>query len=244
VASPIFYRDPEGSTLAALLGGRHDLFKNLWIGQSNWNWVQYPIIRLDLSTINNRTSEMFENALIAELNKIALHHQCTLTGVTSSDYLSSLIDHLSRDKRVVVLVDEYDKPILDHLNDDLIAAENREILRQFYAILKARDADLQFVFLTGVTKFSKVSVFSGLNNLKDISLYKKYSTLLGLMEEEISHYFSEDLERIALENGESCENLREKLKKWYNGYCFSQASDTQRVYNPLSVMNFLDTAIQ
>lgn len=230
------------STLAALFSGRRDLFKDLWIGQSSWNWMEYPIIRLDLSTINNRTPEMFENALIAELNKIALHHQCTLTGVTSSDYLSSLIDHLSQGKRVVVLVDEYDKPILDHLNDEAVATENREILRRFYAILKARDADLQFVFLTGVTKFSKVSVFSGLNNLKDISLYKKYSTLLGLTEGEITHYFTENLEAIAYEKRESSQDLREKLKKWYNGYCFSQSSDTQRVYNPLSVMSFLDTA--
>lgn len=231
------------STLAALFTGKRHLFKGLWIDQSDWNWLEYPIIRLDMSTINNSTPEMLENALIAELNKIAMHHSCTLTGVTSSDYLSSLIDHFSESQKVVVLVDEYDKPILDRLDDETIAAQNREILRQFYAILKARDAALKFVFLTGVTKFSKVSVFSGLNNLKDISLYKNYSTLLGLTEQEIMHYFAEDLRTIAKERGESFQDVCAMLKKWYNGYCFSQASDSERVYNPLSVMSFLDTAM-
>lgn len=230
------------STLAALFSGKRQLFKNLWIDHSDWEWQQYPLIRLYMSTINNNTPEMLEDALIAELSKIAMQHQGTLSGATSSDYLSSLIDHLSGSQKVVVLVDEYDKPILDRLDDERIACQNREILRRFYAILKARDANLKFVFLTGVTKFSKVSVFSGLNNLKDISLYKNYSTLLGITEQEISRYFTEDLASIAKERGELLTDLREQLKKWYNGYCFSQASDTERVYNPLSVMSFLDTA--
>lgn len=229
------------STLAALFTGKRHLFKDLWIDQSDWEWLEYPMIRLDMSTINNNTPEMLENALIAELNKIAMQHQCTLTGVTSSDYLSSLIDYFSQNQKVVVLIDEYDKPILDRINDDNIAIQNREILRRFYAILKARDADLKFVFLTGVTKFSKVSVFSGLNNLKDISLYENYSTLLGLTEQEITGCFTQDLEIIAKERGESLQVLLEMLKKWYNGYCFSQSSDAARVYNPLSVMSFLDT---
>src|SRR5207244_11554267 len=120
-------------------------------------------------------------------------------------------DHFSQNQKVVVLVDEYDKPILDCLSDEHIANQNREILRRFYAILKARDADLKFVFLTGVTKFSKVSVFSGLNNLKDISLYKNYSTLLGLTEQEITHYFTQDLEAIAKERNESLQETRELL---------------------------------
>jgi hypothetical protein len=229
------------STLHALFSGRRDLFKGLWIDTSDWTWVEYPIIRLDMSTINNNTPEMLENALIAELNKIAKSHECVLGGVTSSDYLSSLIDQMSEHQKVVVLVDEYDKPILDHLTDGGTAFQNREILRRFYSILKARDADLKFVFLTGVTKFSKVSVFSGLNNLKDISLYKDYSTLLGLTEEEITRYFTDDLTAIAKEMQESLTFIRERMKKWYNGYSFCQAQDTERVYNPLSVMSFLDT---
>lgn len=249
-ANPYFLSRPRRfgkslliSTLAALFAGKRHLFKNLWINQSNWDWMEYPIIRLDMSTINNNTPEMLESALIAEIHKIAAPHQYILTGVTSSDYLASLIDHMSQnEQKVVVLVDEYDKPILDCLADDPVAHQNREILRRFYAILKARDADLKFVFLTGVTKFSKVSVFSGLNNLKDISLYKSYSTLLGLTEEEITKYFTDELEAIALARGESLQNVRETLKKWYNGYCFSQAQDGERVYNPLSVMSFLDTA--
>ncbi len=248
-AQPYFFSRPRRfgkslliSTLAALFSGKRHLFKNLWIDQSDWQWMEYPIIRLDMSTINNNTPEMLEKALIAELNKIATHHQCVLTGTTSSDYLANLIDHLSQKQKVVVLVDEYDKPILDQITHKHTAVENREILRRFYSILKARDADLKFIFLTGVTKFSKVSVFSGLNNLKDISLYKSYSTLLGLTEEEITHYFTQELETIAKEHGESLQIVRDRMKKWYNGYCFCQATETQRVYNPLSVMSFLDTA--
>lgn len=248
-ANPYFLSRPRRfgkslliSTLAALFSGKRYLFKNLWIDQSDWEWNEYPIIRLDMSTINNNTPEMLESALIAELNKIAGHHNFTLIGVTPSDYLSSLIDNFSLTQKVVVLVDEYDKPILDRLGDPVIANQNREILRQFYSILKARDADLKFIFLTGVTKFSKVSVFSGLNNLKDISLHKNYATLLGLTEQEIARYFTQELDSIAKERGESLDVVRDMIKKWYNGYSFSPDSKSERVYNPLSLMNFIDTA--
>lgn len=230
------------STFAALFSAKQHLFKDLWIAQSDWDWIEYPIIRLDMSTINNSTSEMLESSLIAELTKIASRHGYEIKGLTSPDYLSSLIDKFSTSQKVVVLVDEYDKPILDQLGDVQIANQNREILRRFYAILKARDADLKFVFLTGVTKFSKVSVFSGLNNLKDISLNNTYCTLLGLTEQEILRYFTTDLEAIAEKGGESLDVVQHMLRKWYNGYCFSQSQNAQRVYNPLSVMNFLDTA--
>jgi len=248
-ANPYFLSRPRRfgkslliSTFAALFSGKRHLFKQLWIDQSDWDWVEYPIIRLDMSTINNNTPEMLEGALIAELNKIAALHHFSLVGVTSSDYLSSLIDNFAAFQKVVVLVDEYDKPILDRLNDERIAIQNRDILRRFYAMLKARDADLKFVFLTGVTRFSKVSVFSGLNNLKDISLHHDYSTLLGLTDQEIIQYFTADLEVIAKDREESLAEVRAKLKEWYNGYCFSQRQDAERVYNPLSVMSFLDTS--
>lgn len=247
-ANPYFLSRPRRfgkslliSTFAALFSGKQYLFKNLWIDQSDWDWMEYPIIRLDMSTMNSNTSSMLEEALIAELNKIAAHHHFSLSGVSPSDYLSSLIDHFSARQKVVVLIDEYDKPILDRLNDSSVANQNRDVLRQFYSMLKARDADLKFIFLTGVTKFSKVSVFSGLNNLKDISLHKNYATLLGLTEQEIDQYFTKDLKGIAEEKQESLQEIRDTLKKWYNGYCFTPSAEIERVYNPLSVMNFLDT---
>ncbi len=144
------------STLAAFFSGKRHLFKNLWIDSIEYEWEQYPIIRLDMSGINNQTPELFERSLIRTLIDIAAEHNLTLIGETSSDYLSSLIDRLAVNQKVVVLIDEYDKPIIDQLDDINIAKKNSDILRRFYTILKVQDAKLKFLFLTGVTKFSKV----------------------------------------------------------------------------------------
>ena len=229
------------STLAAFFSGKRHLFKNLWIDSIEYEWEQYPIIRLDMSGINNQTPELFERSLIRTLIDIAAEHNLTLIGETSSDYLSSLIDRLAVNQKVVVLIDEYDKPIIDQLDDINIAKKNSDILRRFYTILKVQDAKLKFLFLTGVTKFSKVSLFSGLNNLDDISLRDDTASLLGLTEEEISEYFSKDLESIAKKRGESIEQVYGKLKEWYNGYRFGKSSESEKVYNPLSIMQFLKT---
>lgn len=230
------------STFKAIFSGRRDLFKGLWIDHSDWDWQQYPIIHIDMSTVNNNTPEELELDLIRVCNGIAAKQNLTLRGTSPSNYLEDLIDKMSIQNKVVVLIDEYDKPILDLIHDFTISKQNREVLRRFYSVLKARDADLKFIFLTGVSKFTKVSVFSGLNNLKDISLHENYATLVGLTEKELTHYFIKDFQAIAEKRSESLQAVRNMLKKWYNGYCFSQAPDAERVYNPLSVMHFLDTA--
>lgn len=229
------------STLHAIFSGKRDLFEGLWIDQSDWDWISYPIIRLDLSATNNRTPEMLERALIRALTEIATQHNLTLTGETSSDYLANLIRQLytTYDQKVVVLIDEYDKPLIDRLNDLEIAKANRELLREFFTILKSEDQYLRFIFLTGVTKFAKVSVFSGLNNLIDLSLLDQCSTLLGYTRDELESYFSKDIEELSVKKGLGILDCYEHIKEWYNGYQFSR--EGERVYNPFSVLSLLNS---
>ena len=143
------------------------------------------------------------------------------------------------DQKVVVLVDEYDKPLIDQINNIELAQEIRDILRGFYGILKAQDGNLKFIFLTGVTKFSKVSVFSGLNNLIDLSMLDKYSGLLGYTHDELLHYFTDSVKSLASELGISEKQCFFNIKQWYNGYRFTE--DGGLVYNPFSVLNLFKT---
>lgn len=229
------------STLYAIFSGRSDLFKNLWIGNSDWEWNSYPIIRLDLSTTNHRNPEMLERALIRNLVEIATIHHLAISGETPSDYLESLIKQLFflYGQKIVVLIDEYDKPIVDRLNTLEIAKANREILREFFTVLKAEDQYLQFIFLTGVTKFAKVSVFSGLNNLIDLSLLDQSSTLLGYTRLELEKYFSSEIGDLATKKALKKDECYDLIKEWYNGYQFSV--EGEKVYNPFSVLSLLNS---
>lgn len=229
------------SILHALFSGRRDLFKGLWIDKSDWDWIEYPVIRLDMSASNSRNSEMLERSLIRTLNEIASNYTLTLTGETSSDYLSNLIKklHAHAGRKVVVLIDEYDKPLIDRFDDMAIAQANQEILREFYTILKAEDHYVKFMLLTGVTKFSKVSVFSGLNNLNDLTMSNDCSALLGYTRKELEHYFLEDLHEVANANELTIDECFDRVKEWYNGYKFSRNGEL--VYNPFSTLKLLDS---
>lgn len=229
------------STLHAIFSGKRNLFKNLWIIKSDWDWVEFPIIRLDMSTINNRTAEMFERGLIHALNAIAMQYNLTLSGDSSSDYLSDLIKQLASvsNLEVVILIDEYDKPIIDNIEYLDVIQENRKILQRFYTILKAQDEYIRFIFLTGVTKFSKVSVFSGLNNLNDITMSNDYSALLGYTKNELEHYFISGIEETAVINNLTLDECYAQIKEWYNGYKFSK--NGEMVYNPFSTLKLLES---
>ena len=229
------------STFEALFSCKRHLFKNLWIDSSDYDWKEYPIIRLDMSGINNQTPELFERSLIRTLVDLAKERGLVLSGETPSDYLGNLIDQMASNLSVVVLVDEYDKPIIDQLENIEAAKKNSDILRRFYTILKVKDAKIKFLFLTGVTKFSKVSLFSGLNNLDHISLSDSVASFLGLTEQEISDYYAKDIEHIAHARGDSIDKVLKSLKWWYNGYRFSKSANSEKVYNPLSIMQFLKT---
>lgn len=227
------------STFHALFSGKRDLFKGLWIDQTDWDWAAYPVIRLDMSTINNSSSESFALDLIRAINEIASEYGISLTGVSPANYLENLIKKISVKQQTVVLIDEYDKPLIDNVDDINLAKENRKILRQFYTILKAEDQHLKFVFLTGVTKFSKVSVFSGLNNLIDLSMLDQCSSLLGYTREELVKYFSSDIAELAQKNDLDIEDCYGQIKEWYNGYKFSRRGES--IYNPFSILNMFNS---
>jgi predicted DNA-binding protein YlxM (UPF0122 family) len=224
------------STLHAIFRGKRHLFKDLWIDSSNYTWEQHPVIWLDMSAVENSSAELLEQSLHEQLDIIAKQHGVELApSVSVAGRLNKLIIQLAEEnKKVVVLIDEYDKPLIDQIHRPEIALENREILKQFYGILKVQDANIRFVFLTGVSKFSKVSVFSGLNNLEDISLLSDYATLLGYTQEELTDYFALEIDSLAQKEGLSRQALLDKIKHWYNGYRFSE--EEVSVYNPFSTL--------
>ena len=148
-----------------------------------------------------------------------------------------LIETLARKNKVVVLVDEYDKPIINNLNNLEVAEQNRGLMRDFFGVLKSLDQYLKFTFFTGVSKFSQVSVFSGLNNLTDITMNPKYAGMMGYTEEEIKRDFKEYIEEIAKEKGQEESGILSQLREWYNGYRFTE--EKVSVYNPYSTLRFL-----
>ncbi len=225
------------STLEALFLNKRHLFQGLWLDDSNWEWREYPVIRLDMSTINNRNPEMLERALIRAVSEIGTAYGVHLDGETAADYLLSLIKQLAQEAQVVVLIDEYDKPIVDQIDVTKVAKQNRDILRQFYGVLKSQDAHLKFVFLTGVTKFAKVSVFSELNNLEDISFTQSYADLLGYTSTEIQTFLTSWVQLLADKQEQSLEQVMADIQRWYNGYQFARLG--KAVYNPFSVLLLL-----
>jgi hypothetical protein len=227
------------STLEALFKGERDLFKGLWIDSSNWSWEKYPVIRLDMGKVNSFSVENFVESIIDQMVKIANQYNVELsTNLPYSSVFDTLILKLSKLGKVVVLVDEYDKPLNDQINHLELAMEIRDHLRKFYEIIKSNDEHMKFIFLTGVTKFSKVSVFSGLNNLTDVSLSSDYSCMMGYTKEELVINFDTEVKNLAEALSLSIEECYQSIKEWYNGYRFSK--DENFVYNPFSVLNLLN----
>lgn len=181
-------------------------------------------------------TQAIQNRLLA----IAQNYGLTLEGKDIANQFQYLITTLSKEGQVVILIDEYDKPIIEYLGKTEIpqALENRDILKTFYSVLKDLDAHIRFFFITGVSKFSKVSIFSDLNNLADISITKDYATLLGYTQSELESYFEPYIEQITQEQNITKEDLIATLKHWYNGYDFS-GEGNEKVYNPFSILNYM-----
>ncbi len=227
------------STLKELFLGNKELFKDLWIYNSDYNWQEYPVIHLDFSAIAHRSSKQLEREIVNHIMEIAKNYSIDLDkNQIPESALYHLIVNLSKINKVVILIDEYDKPILDHLNNIEEAEKQREILKSFYSVIKAQDANLRAVLLTGVSKFARTSVFSGLNNLNDITLDPKAAQLLGYTQDELIDNFMPYINNLANQENISSDNLIDKLKKWYNGYRFSELET--KVYNPFSVLYALD----
>ncbi len=216
-------------TLKELFEGNEPLFEGLYI-HDHWDWsVRYPVLRLDFGSGNFNEPEILHKEVMAQLDAIE-----TETGVESPyDTASARFRHIIQmlhsqaGQRVAVLVDEYDKPILDVLDEPEVARANRDFLRGLYSTIKSNDAHIKFTFLTGVSKFSKVSLFSGLNNLKDITLDARYSAICGYTDADLDTVFSPEL--LDLD--------RDEIRHWYNGYSWLG----EEVYNPFDILLLFDS---
>ncbi len=227
------------STLEYLFQGRQDLFKGLWI-EDKITWVEHPVLTFSFAKSDFHDMD-FKDYLDMKIEEHAKRFGVELKSKTISSKIEELIIKLSEryQKGAVLLIDEYDKPITEFLRKDdfAIADKNREIMRLFYSPLKDLDERLSFLFLTGVSKFSKVSIFSDLNHLEDITTSTYFSTLLGYTEAEITHYFQERIQEIADYQALTYEKCFETMRLWYNGYSWNDGKD--KVYNPTSVLKFL-----
>jgi len=222
------------STLEALFRGERELFEGCYI-IDHWDWQPRPVIRLDLLGIDSFRLENLEARINSKLERQANDNGLRLPEGDSAERLSHLIESLAQEKRVVVLIDEYDKPILDHIDDPEVRTRNQKFLASFYGVLKSLEDKLEFVMLTGVSKFTRVSVFSDLNNLNDITLHPQYGSITGYTEEDLDNTFAAFLEDGI--DGLRGIALREKIRLWYNGYSWN---GTTRVYNPVSLLNLFD----
>lgn len=181
------------STFNELFSGNKKLFKDLWIGQkSDYKWIEYPVIKLDFSDLDISSPEELKLGLSSSLDDIAKSYSIDISHkITPGLKLKTLLKTLAQKNKVVVLIDEYDFPLINSLDDLKVAKANQKILKNFFSVLKSLDAYLHFIFLTSVTKFAKMSVFSGLNNLNDITIHEKAAALLGYTKEEIDKYFTD-----------------------------------------------------
>ncbi|WP_338764562.1 AAA family ATPase [Bernardetia sp. ABR2-2B] len=226
------------STLKEIFLGKKELFKGLFI-EDKIEWNKYPVLHFNWTEIDYKTLGL-EKTIEENLFYQASLYEIKLESKTIHSQLQELVRKLHKkyNQQVVLLIDEYDKPIIDFLSDEQIhiAEENREIMKNFYSPIKSLDNELRFFFLTGVSRFTKVSVFSDLNHLKDITLTRLGYSLVGYTEPEVHTYFDNYITKIAKEKEITEEELKQEIRSWYNGYSFGG----ERLYNPFSVLNFID----
>ena len=226
------------STLRSYFEGRKDLFEGLAISKTETEWKEYPVFYFDFNVGDFTTEENFRSSLGLKLDSYEKIYGVKNPNAKSpADRFSDLLKsaHEKTGLQAVVLVDEYDKPLLNAIDDQNLVDSFRKILKTFYGVLKGEDAHIQFVFITGVTRFDKVSIFSDLNNLNDISLSEKYSAICGISQEELEVNFAPEIEAMAEKNGYSKEECLAELKKNYDGYHFSKDVQTD-IYNPFSLL--------
>ncbi|MEW6366629.1 MAG: ATP-binding protein [Acidobacteriota bacterium] len=222
------------STLKAVFEGNRELFSGLWI-QDKLGWKPSPVVRIDFSGLRLTEPLRLERALGGLVSRAAAEHGVKLNERGFDSRFQELIRKLSICAgKAVLLVDEYDKAITDRVDDPEIATANRDVLRDFYSGIKACDESLRFVLITGVSKFSRVSLFSGLNNLEDITVDDRYSTLLGWTEEELLSSFDDWIDSTASRMELPREDLLNRVREWYNGYSWDGRNF---VYNPQSILS-------
>ncbi|MDR0700689.1 MAG: ATP-binding protein [Tannerella sp.] len=224
------------STLEMIFRGREELFEGLYI-YDKWDWSQqFPVVKIDWTLIDHSTPEKIENSLVFHMKEVARSYQIALGAESAINCFGELIEslHNKTGKQVVVLIDEYDKPITSHLFDSYLKPV-RTAVHDFYQVMKGADEHLRFVFLTGVSKFSGLSIFSALNNLDDITLHEQYAAVCGYTQEELESNFSEHIDVVTTHLNMTREYLLDRIRYWYNGYTWDGKT---AIYNPFSTLKF------
>lgn len=225
------------STMEAYFSGRKELFSGLAIEKLEAEWKQHPVLHLDLSGVSYTDESVLERVLSDKLAK----WEAFYGAINTSDILGLRFKEVieaaynKTGNQVAILIDEYDKPIIDNLGNEPTLSRLRSTLQGFYSVMKSMDARIRFGFLTGVTKIGKMSVFSGLNNLNDISMIPDYVDICGVSETELHEYFDESISELSSVNEMSKEECYVKLKSMYDGYHFCE--DSIGIYNPFSLLN-------
>ena len=226
------------SAFKALFQGRRDLFKGLAIDATDWSWEKYPVIHFEFNDLSVTNIEEFDKMLSWHLEKklseAGYSYDKSLTPADNFGMAIETLSAVNGGKGVAILVDEYDAPV-GHCLDDIPKAEAvRDRLSAVYSQMKNRTGDIRFLFMTGVSKFTRLSVFSALSNIVDVSQKNEFATMFGYTEEELSANFEEHLREHARIMGKSYEDYRAEMKRWYNGFRFAK-NDPTTVYNPISI---------
>lgn len=225
------------STLQAFFEGRHDLFNGLDISRHDYDWEPHPVFRLNLVNASTSSTDRLKSILESHLSEWEEEYEITHNAF---DYPQRFYRCIQKSvqktgRKAVVLVDEYDKPIVSSLHNDSLNKQLRDILKPLYGTLKAADEYIQFAFLTGVSRFSRLSIFSDLNNLTDISLSEKYASICGITEEEMLLHCQGGINSIVESKGIKFEEVVALLKKQYDGYHFTPSCPD--IYNPYSLFS-------
>lgn len=231
------------STLEAYFLGKKELFRGLAMEGLEQEWETYPVLHLDLNTQKYDSPAALSHVLEENLSYWETLYGASTNEIGAARRFQGVIRRACEKtgRRVVILIDEYDKPMLQAIGNDSLLDEYRSTLKAFYGALKSMDSCIRFALLTGVTKFSKVSVFSDLNNLEDISLQPAYNSLCGITEGELLSVFAEDIRALAANNDMSYEEACTQLREWYDGYHFAYHSEG--LYNPFSLLNVMKSRV-
>lgn len=229
------------STIEALFKAKRHLFKGLAIDSLPWEWVEYPVIHIDLNVQDYKRAEDLTERLDLTLRDFENSFDIGHNGYSAELRFEQLIHKIyeTTGRGVVILIDNSDKPLLDTLYNQELREKYRNQLQAFYCVLKSADQYIKFAMLTGVSKIGNNNIFGGLNNLTDISLYSRYNSLCGINEAELETYFRPNMEEMARSLGISYESMHDQLKDNYNGYHFS--TNLEDIYNPFSLLNTFES---
>ncbi len=224
------------STFHSFFDGEKKLFEGLKVMQLEKEWIKYPVLHFDISRLKYKTVSLYAAELNRQMQKYEEEFGSNPAEATPGMKLAGIIERAWKKtgRRVVVIVDEYDAPLLEHLHEDEQLKEVRAIMQEFYQQLKAGEEYIRFCFITGITKFSQLSIFSTINNLTNISMVPKFAAICGITEEELITTLKEDIEILAEKCHCSAQQMHEQLKTMYDGYRFSEESP--EIYNPFSLL--------